>query len=628
MRSHLQNLAQSTLIPVLLSGAIALLNLAAVRLGTFEPLELRVYDWMMRSRSNLEPDPRLLIVGITESDLRKLKSVTVSDRTLAEALRTLQQHQPRVIGLDLYRDLPEGIGQAQLKQQFQADNVITIHRIGDQMQDTIPAPLGIPPERTGFNDVIVDSDGVIRRSLIFAGQETSFALQIAFTYLEKENILPEESPIYSGILKLGQSTFLPLEFNSGAYRTVDSKGHQILLNYRGSQVARHVSLTELLDGKVEPNWIKDKIVLIGNVAVSGKDFFLTPYSPSQRDEHLMSGIAIHGQVVSQVLDAATGTRNLISYIPNPVEWAWIAGWALLNGILAWRSRSLLFLEFSNVGMLGAIATLSVVAFNQGIWLPIVAPVVGAIASHLAVVVYRTQMLQRQNRMAMTLLGQNTSQKVAQALWDNRHMLLQSGKLPGQPVIATMMFTDLRGFSKISETLSPEALLNWLNEYLSVMTEEVHRHHGIVNKFTGDGLFAVFGVPIPRTCESEIAQDAQNAAACALAMRQRLEELNQHWCDRGLNPVQMRVGISTGKAVVGSLGSKDRSEYGVIGDTVNTASRLESCAKDRQPDSCRILVSESTEPHLRDRFELEAWGKMELSGKQQLVEVFRVSNFSS
>jgi adenylate cyclase len=628
MRSLFQNLTQSAVVPVLLSGAIALLNIAAVRLGAFEPLELRIYDWMMRSRSDLNADPRLLIVGITETDLRRLKTVTVSDRPLAEVLQTLQKHKPRVIGIDLYRDLPEGKGQAQLKQQLQASNVIMINRIGDQIQDTIPAPPGIPLERTGFNDVIVDSDGVIRRSLIFAGQETSFAMQIAFTYLEKEKILPEESSIYPGILKLGQSTFLPLEFNSGAYRTVDSKGHQILLNYRGLHVARQVSLTELLEGKFEPNWIKDKIVLIGNVAVSGKDFFLTPYSPSQRTEHLMSGVAIHGQVVSQILDAATGTRALISYIPNQVEWFWIAGWAFLNGLLAWRSRNLFFLEFANVGMLSAIATVSIVTFNQGFWLPIVAPVVGAVASHTTVVIYRTQMLQRQNRMAMTLLGQNTSQKVAQALWDNRHALIQSGKLPGQPVIATMMFTDLRGFSKISESLSPEALLNWLNEYLSVMTEEVHRHHGIVNKFTGDGLFAVFGVPIPRTSESEIAQDAQNAVACALSMRQRLDELNQEWCDRGLNPVQMRVGICTGKAVVGSLGSKDRSEYGVIGDTVNIASRLESCAKERQSDGCRILVSESTEPYLRDRFDLEPWGKMELAGKQQLVEVFRVSSFSS
>lgn len=620
----LRRLAESTIVHVgLISGAIALLTISAVRMAAFEPLELRFYDLMMRSRPVQPPDPRLLIVTVTEADLQALKVTTPSDRTLAQTIQTLQKHKPRVIGVDFYRDLPQGEGQAELKQQLKADNVTIIHRIGESHEEQIPAPPEIPPERIGFNDLAIDGDGVLRRALIFANQETSFALQNAFIYLEKDKIFPEESPTYPGILKLGQSTFLPLSENAGAYRTADAKGHQILLNYRSATVAPHLTLSQVLHQRFNPNQVKDKIVLIGSTAISGNDFFYTPYSPSQNQHHKMSGIEAQAQIISQILDAAMGQRSLIHYLPSWTEWLWIAGWTLAGGFLAWRVRYLPLLGALETSLLLTVVSSGFLALNQGVWLPIVAPTVGAIASPVCVISYRIQKLQRQNRMAMTLLGQNTSAKVAKALWKNRHTLVQSGKLPGQLVTATMLFADLQGFSSMSEKLPPEALMNWLNEYLSAMSDAVTCHDGIVNKFTGDGLFAVFGVPIPRTEESAIAADAQNAVDCAIAMSQQLDLLNQTWLEQGLGTFQMRIGICTGAAVVGSLGSKERTEYGVIGDAVNIASRLESCAKERQPSLCRILVSESTQRYLSDRIPLEAWGALELSGKQQSVNAYRI-----
>jgi class 3 adenylate cyclase len=226
-------------------------------------------------------------------------------------------------------------------------------------------------------------------------------------------------------------------------------------------------------------------------------------------------------------------------------------------------------------------------------------------------------------MVMTLLGQSTSPEIATALWQNRDRLLQSGKLPGQKLIATMLFTDIRGFSAISEPMPPEALLELLNVYLEAMTEEIRRHQGIVNKFTGDGLLAVFGVPMPRLTLEEVAQDASHAVSCALAMSDRLQQLNHHWQQTGIKPIQMRVGIFTGPIVAGSLGGKDRMEYGVIGDSVNIASRLEGCAKDRQVSNCRILIAYETLQYVEGRFIVEPWGTMALRGKQQPVDVYRV-----
>jgi class 3 adenylate cyclase len=192
----------------------------------------------------------------------------------------------------------------------------------------------------------------------------------------------------------------------------------------------------------------------------------------------------------------------------------------------------------------------------------------------------------------------------------------------------MLFTDIRNFSTLSEQMLPENLLEWLNEYLSAITEEVKVNHGIINKFTGDGLLAVFGVPVNRLTQIEVSQDARLAVECALAMRDRLQELNLDWEQRSLPIAQMRVGIFTGPIVAGSLGGKDRLEYGVIGDSVNIAARLESYAKDQQIEACRILIAKDTLVHLQDKFAVEPWGPLALKGKQQMIDVYRVLGYAS
>jgi adenylate cyclase len=618
-----QSLNQSTAFVLLLAiGSAGLVTIARKHVG-FEMVELQAYDRMMRWKPSLGIDPRILLVEIDENDLQTLKTSTPSDATLAHAFQKLQRHQPRVIGLDLYRDLPQGKGQNELLKALIQPNVISIYRLGNDGSPAIALPPNVSGEQSGFNDLVVDRDGVVRRSLLFAESNFSFSLQLALKYLAKDGIEPQESKDHEGVLELGKTTFVPLEASSGAYHNLDASGHQILLKYRAKQIAHSVSLLDVLNDKVNPDWIKDKIILIGNASISGKDFFYTVYSAQQNQNHLMSGVAVHGQSVSQILDVAMGDRTLIQFLPVWSQHLWLLICAVAAASITWKIKNPLKLGAVNCLFLFSIGTGSYLLFDkQALWVPITAPISAALLAQASTLLYRTQITQRQSRMAMTLLGQNTSQAVADALWENRHHLIQSGKLPGQSLTATMIFTDLQGFSSISEKLSPSELMNWLNEYLSVVTELVHSHHGIVNKFTGDGIFAVFGVPIPRMTEAEIAEDAQNAVQCAIAFQRSLRQLNATWQAQGLGSINMRVGICTGEVVVGSLGGKNRMEYGIIGDAVNTASRLESCAKEHQIDDCRILVSESTQKYLA-QMPIEDWGPMALRGKQEMVKVYRV-----
>jgi adenylate cyclase len=192
-------------------------------------------------------------------------------------------------------------------------------------------------------------------------------------------------------------------------------------------------------------------------------------------------------------------------------------------------------------------------------------------------------------------------------------------------VATVLFTDLRDFTSISEGFEAQELLDWLNEYMETMATMVDEHQGVIDKFIGDAIMAVFGIPVPRRSSEEIAADARRALDCALAMSASLERLNARWTAEGRPTVRMRVGIFTGELVAGNLGSKQRMNYTVIGDTVNTASRLESYNKDVGADrTCRIIAGAPTLALVSGEYAVEPVGKVELKGKSQPVEVYLVN----
>lgn len=607
--------------------------LSVRQLGGLQPLELASYDLMVRLRPDRATDPRVLLVAITESDIKAQKRWPLSDLTIATALQKLQQFHPSVIGLDVYRDLPQAPGTAALAKQLQQANVIAITKVQDADDLGVDPPPGVPDDRIGFNDIATDPDGVIRRGLLFVDTDHttlySFSLRLAIASLRQQDISPQAGVLNPSNLRLGKTEFIPWEATSGQYRTVDAKGYQILLNYRArSQAVRQVTLTQVLNGAIDPSWVNGKIVLIGTTARSAKDRFLTPYSTAEQQTASMPGVVIHAQMVSQFLDAALDQQPLFWFWFPWAESIWIGVWVVLGASLAWFIRHPLGLCLViTLTITIALGTCYVLFLHQG-WVPTAAPAVGIAVVAILVVSYRAQQAQRQQIMMMKLLGQNTSPEIATALWKSRDRLLKSGKLPGQRLTATMLFTDIRNFSTLSEQMPPENLLEWLNEYLSAITQEVKANQGIINKFTGDGLLAVFGVPINRVTPIEVAQDARLAVECALAMGDRLQALNQDWQQRHLPSAQMRVGIFTGPIVAGSLGGKDRLEYGVIGDSVNIASRLESYAKDQQTEACRILIAKDTLVHLQDKFAVEPWGPLALKGKQQLIDVYRVLGYAN
>ncbi|HSM83122.1 MAG TPA: EAL domain-containing protein [Nodosilinea sp.] len=345
-------------------------------LAWLEPLELKVFDQFVQRRAEMPADSRLLVIGITEADLRRY-GWPLSDQTLADGITKLQAYGPRAIGLDLYRDLPQPPGETALTAALQADNLIAITNI---MSGLAPPPT-MPPERVGFNDFVLDEDGVLRRSLLFVdGADQpyySFALRTSLPYL---SALGKGFHYDSSALWLGDTPIVPLEPNHGGYQRADTRGYQTLLDYRSSQhPAPIASWTQLMAGEISPDWIRDRIVLVGTIAPSLKDMLYTPHSDTI-DTFNMPGVLVHAHMTSHLLDIALGQRPAFRFWPAWAEHLWVWGWALIGGGLLWRFGHPLGFGLGGVAALGLIYSMGWVLFLQHLWIPVVEPSVAFAAT--------------------------------------------------------------------------------------------------------------------------------------------------------------------------------------------------------------------------------------------------------
>lgn len=400
-------LKQGLKVVAIASLAVGGLILGLRQIGGLQGLELGAYDQMMRLRPEVPVDPRLLIVEITQQDLQTLQRATPSDQDVAQVLANLQRHQPRVIGVDLYRDLPQDVGREQLLSQLQEPNVISITNLGNPPDsDKVPPPPGVPLEQVGFNDFPIDQDGIVRRNLMFASTDGkvyhSFSLRLALLYLAKDNILPRNSRQNPDHIEINNVAFPILQPNDGSYQGLDNAGYQIMLNYRSSVVAEQVMFTEVLAGRIDPALVKDRVVLIGTTAPSSRDLFDTPYSASLQKDFQMAGVVVHAQMVSQLLSAVLDGRPLIRFFPDWLEVVWIVGWAVVGGSLAWWIRHPVLLAVNSTALLVVLSGGSLLLFFGQTWVPVVAPAIAFLVTGAGVTAYRSYRTQ-QEKQALTQL---------------------------------------------------------------------------------------------------------------------------------------------------------------------------------------------------------------------------------
>jgi adenylate cyclase len=367
------------------------------RNGSLEFLELGAYDWFIR----LEPkytreDPRITVIEITEKDIHAIGRWPLSDETLARAMNILLTGKPRAIGLDIYRDILVPPGSRELKSIF-AENpkVIGVNTFGDKGVKS-PAIIG-NPEQVGFNDILVDPGGIVRRALIFlddgANSYSSFALRLATLYLQGEGIALESDPRNPQHVRLKETTIKPFEANDGGYINADAKGYQFLMDYEDAAIPfRTYSLSALLSGGVPAEAIANRVILIGVSAQSVKDYFYTPLSRGFEEAQQVSGVDLHGHIVSQLLRFACDRSRPMATMPAKYRTAWLLFWSLSGGLLGLRTRSAWHFSLFLTGGLVLLFFGGFAAFLSRWWIPLVPP---ALSFFLAAAVVTALMSSRE-----------------------------------------------------------------------------------------------------------------------------------------------------------------------------------------------------------------------------------------
>jgi adenylate cyclase len=623
-------------------------------LGLLQFLEFQAYDFFIRQQPKAPPNDPIVLVEMTEEDIQDPSlDYPIYDSKLAELLRILIAAGPDCIGLDIWRDIPvpkSGSGLAALNEVLLTNgNICAIFTLGDEHTQGIKPPPVLEAredrmERLGFNDnfpvdVAVDATipkvrrsnleakvKKVRRSNLEAKENNESYLSLPFWlalhYLQTRNVEVDKDPGNTW-LRLGKTVVRRFGPNDGAYIDADHRGFQMLLDFKRSRDFQRFTVMQALTGKIPVEALKDKIVIIGINTPSVSDIRVTPVSRDHR------GIEVQAATVNQLLRIALKGDQPLRVLPDWKEDLWILLWCIVGGFVGYRVQSPWRFVLDSLFWIIGIGASAWVAFSNGWWIPIATPAIAFVPASVLVTTYITAQERVMRAMMMKLYSRHVSKEIAESTWENRDSFLTGGRPRPQKLMITVLFTDLKGFSAISEKMAPTELYSWLNDYHGDMAEIVMRHGGYLKQFTGDGMLVIYGAPVPSTQPEQQAADATNAVKSALAMGRRMMELSKIWQAEGLPQVSMRVGIYTGEAAAGNIGDDERYEYAVIGDVVNTASRLESYDKnfadpDKLPNRCRILIGEPTHALLVEgTFISKEIGLLEVKGKARKVSVYQI-----
>ena len=376
------SLPQVSLAGVACTGLVMLARLT----GLLQPLELAVFDRVIRWRPPAEPDDRLLVVEVTEKDIKKYE-YPLSDATVLKLLRVLRRYKPLAIGLDLQRDKPVEPGSAELRKYLsqsqsegpgESQRLFVSCQVGSpkRANSSSPPPANVAEKQIGFRDFVPDRDGIVRRHLFSISASdgpcktsNSLSTQLALRYLEGKDYRLKET---SAGLQLGKATLQRLKNYSGFYQQLnDDRGQQLLLNYRSyDRVADEVSLSEVLNNGIQSDKIKDRIVLVGMTAPSAALTLGTPYG-SGRDRE-MPEVLLQAQMTSQIISAAQGDRPLLGFWPFWGDLFWVAAWSVAGGLVVVYCREPLSQKLAGTAALVGLSGICFAVFaTSGIYLPLV-----------------------------------------------------------------------------------------------------------------------------------------------------------------------------------------------------------------------------------------------------------------
>jgi len=592
---------------VVLSVSVCLLTVALTGSGLLNSTELQGYDLLASARV-FQPSPtELVIVDFDDATVQAVGTYPIPRGVLAAVLQKITLGGPELIGLDwlLSEKRNPAEDQKLVAALTAAGNVILAENFSSE-QLSPNEPLHEFRERaldTAFVNLPVDEDGLIRRMFLWMRTRdysgVSFPVALASNYLGQPL-----QPGRPGSYRLG-SIEIPLD---------ETGPNTALIGYWRAKPAQSISARHVLGGDFDPGIFKKKIVLVGQSSSAAKDLYATPVFRFRRPEGsraLISGVEIHAFAVASLL-----AGKAIRVMARRPQWG-------LNFLLIWLAVAMVIMvrPLYSIAAAGAllIGTFLLAQFfftRYQVWMKFVAQDAGIVLALPAGLGYRFLEERRLKSHAeaerselMGIFGRYVSPEVAGEIWNRRAEIV----LNGQERTATVLFSDIRSFTALTAGQPSAQVLAWLNHYFTAMSEVIKAHGGFLNKFIGDGMLVVFGVPLSEGVE----KDACRAAQTALEMLERVEQLNAtRTPDRPR--LAIGIGLHTGPLTAGNVGARDRLEYSVIGETVNLASRLEALTKEFHVP---IVMTPQTRQFVQHQFATAALGETVVRGFTEKIQVY-------
>ncbi len=593
------------LYPIFASAA-ALLVMLLVILDPLYPADTSVTDRLYSELNGT--DSRIMIVGIDEETLSLYGNFTLWSREkVAELLNRLYEdagNAPAVVGLDfIFTDHFDETADAALASAVKGRNVVIgtnvvyrgaveIDGSGKRFYNTEHiADVEMPFEEledasAGFTNVTISPDGFVRvavssiklpRELWDKAGEThdSFAMAVYKNYMA---FIGGEAGIPAG----------------------DGKG-RFLFKYSGcSGEYSMVSLSAVLSGRVPAEAFKDAIVLVGAYAPGFQD----SYQPASDRDKVMYGVEAHANIVQAYLQGKT-------MLPaNSLLQGAAAALIVLAFLMLLREKKLPLIIILSFVTAGAYALAGRILSENGVYISCIYIFLALVLADIYFILEKYLLEGIRRRHTLDVFKKYVAPQVVDELSHSGDFELHLG---GEKRDVAVLFIDIRGFTSLSEILSPEQVVEILNEYLKLVTDCVLAHNGTLDKFIGDAAMAIFNAPF------DLDDYIYEAVATARDIRGKAEELEKKLYDRFEKSIRFGIGVNCGPAIVGNIGCDFRMDYTAIGDTVNTAARLESNAKAGQ-----ILISSDVRTALGERLEAESVGEIPLKGKSRKIEVFSVT----
>ncbi|MBI3399725.1 MAG: adenylate/guanylate cyclase domain-containing protein [Deltaproteobacteria bacterium] len=640
---------------------ISLLFIVTYFLSTsfLEILELKTIDARFKNRSSITPGKEVVIATIDEKSLDELGRWPWPRTTIARLIDALTSYGARVIAFDIVFSEPDEHSELKallsLKERYKAgmpsgfaeyinkakteldsdiqlgksvdksgrvvlgyffhfdkgeapregrelshnyqkvkvlkqggENMITASAIESNIEVIAKSARGF-----GYYNIIPDSDGSVRwNPLVIKYKDKYYAplsLQALKTYLGDTPLSLTLTDYGVASIQLGE-TSMP----------ADETG-RLLINYYGGQgIFPHYSIADIINGRIEKEKLKDKIVLVGSTAVGIYDMRVTPF------EGTYPGIDIHATVIDNILHKR--------FILRP-QW-----FGLLDMLVIMAVGIILGIAvprlpaaggaFAVIAFLAGYVYLSAYLFNKGLLINITYPVLTVIIAYSCLTLYRYTLEAKEKKRLKGTFQYYVAAPVMEELLKHPEKL----KLGGEEKELTVLFSDIRRFTTISEGLKPDTLIKLLNEYMSAMSDVVFKYEGYLDKYIGDAIMAVYGAPLAQE------NHARKACLTALDMMERLEGMRQDWKNRGLPLLNIGIGINTGNMVVGNVGSEQKYDYTVVGDNVNLASRLEGLNK---LYGTNIVISERVNREIKGELFCRELDIVQVKGKVKPVAIYEL-----